>query len=71
VACRAVLCCAVPCCAVCQGLDYLHSKRLVHFDLKSDNLLVTIRDKVPCVKIADMGLAKARSNTFATGMYTR
>jgi serine/threonine protein kinase len=51
-----------------QGLDYLHTKRLVHFDLKSDNLLVTIRDKVPCVKIADMGLAKARSTTFATGV---
>jgi hypothetical protein len=27
----------------------------VHFDLKSANLLVTMRDKVPCVKLADMG----------------
>jgi serine/threonine protein kinase len=47
---------AACCCpSLLQGLDYLHSKRLVHFDLKSANLLVTMRDKVPCVKLADMG----------------
>jgi hypothetical protein len=40
---------------------------MVHFDLKSPNLLVTLRDKVPCAKIADMGLVKARTATYVTG----
>lgn len=40
---------------------------MVHFDLKSPNLLVTLRDKVPCATIADMGLVKARTATYVTG----
>jgi len=49
---------------------YLHNRQIVHFDLKSANLLVTVRDKVPCVKIADMGLAKAKTQTYVTGQDT-
>lgn len=26
------------------GMEYLHSKSIVHFDLKCDNLLVSLRD---------------------------
>ncbi len=62
--CHAVLCHAL---LHLQGLDYLHRKSMVHFDLKSPNLLVTVRDKVPCVKLADMGLVKARTRTYVSG----
>jgi serine/threonine protein kinase len=32
--------------ALRQGMEYLHSKQIVHFDLKTANLLVGMRDKV-------------------------
>jgi serine/threonine protein kinase len=53
-----------------QGLSYLHSKHVVHFDLKSANLLFTIRDRTPTVKVADFGLSKRRHQTYETGTCT-
>jgi len=38
------------------GLDFLHSKRIMHRDLKPQNLLI---DQVGNLKIADFGLARA------------
>ncbi|KAI8472959.1 MAG: kinase-like protein [Monoraphidium minutum] len=51
-----------------RGLEYVHSKHIVHFDLKSANILVGVRDKVPHGKITDFGLAKTRRQTYVTGV---
>ncbi|KAI7798029.1 putative obscurin, partial [Triplophysa rosa] len=44
---------------ILSAVDYLHSRRIVHLDLKSDNMLVTGRK----VKIVDLGSAQ----TFTPG----
>jgi serine/threonine protein kinase len=48
-------------------MNYLHNKRIVHFDLKTANLLVGMRDKTPICKVADFGLSKQKQQTFVTG----
>ncbi|XP_043103008.1 obscurin [Puntigrus tetrazona] len=40
---------------ILSAVDYLHSRRIVHLDLKSDNMLVTGRN---LVKIVDLGSAQ-------------
>lgn len=49
-------------------MEYLHLKRIVHFDLKTGNLLVGFREKSPTCKVADFGLSKQRQQTYVTGM---
>ncbi|KAM1032466.1 hypothetical protein ACFX2I_036050 [Malus domestica] len=50
------------------GMEYLHSKNIVHFDLKCDNLLVNLKDpQRPICKVADFGLSKIKRNTLVTG----
>eukprot|EP00878_Enallax_costatus_P038265 GHUV01043451.1.p1 GENE.GHUV01043451.1~~GHUV01043451.1.p1 ORF type:complete len:121 (+),score=38.39 GHUV01043451.1:313-675(+) len=51
-------------------MDYLHSKHIVHFDLKTANLLVGMRDKTPICKVADFGLSKQKQQTYVTGVAT-
>ncbi|KAM7250062.1 hypothetical protein ACFE04_021945 [Oxalis oulophora] len=50
------------------GMEYLHSKNIVHFDLKCDNLLVNLKDPSrPICKVADFGLSKIKRNTLVSG----
>ncbi|KAM0063554.1 putative protein kinase TKL-Pl-6 family [Helianthus debilis subsp. tardiflorus] len=50
------------------GMEYLHSKNIVHFDLKCDNLLVNMKDSTrPICKVGDFGLSKIKRNTLVSG----
>lgn len=40
---------------ICQGLNYLHEKKIVHLDLKPANILL---DYCMVPKIADFGVSK-------------
>jgi serine/threonine protein kinase len=40
---------------ILEGLDFLHSIEIVHFDIKPDNILV---EQLNRVKIGDLGLAR-------------
>jgi transcriptional regulator with GAF, ATPase, and Fis domain/predicted ATPase len=42
---------------VLRGLEYIHTRNLIHFDVKPHNLLVRRTDAGLVVKIADFGLA--------------
>ncbi|KAK9947425.1 hypothetical protein M0R45_003051 [Rubus argutus] len=53
---------------VAFGMEYLHGKNIVHFDLKSDNLLVNLRDlHRPICKVGDLGLSKVKCQTLISG----
>ncbi|XP_022752183.1 uncharacterized protein LOC111300839 [Durio zibethinus] len=50
------------------GMEYLHEKNIVHFDLKSHNFLVNMRDpQRPVCKIGDLGLSKIKQRTLISG----
>lgn len=50
------------------GMEYLHGKNIVHFDLKCENLLVNMRDpQRPVCKIGDLGLSKVKQRTLVSG----
>ncbi|PKI75717.1 hypothetical protein CRG98_003860 [Punica granatum] len=50
------------------GMEYLHGKNIVHFDLKSHNFLVNMRDpQRPVCKIGDLGLSKIKQRTLVSG----
>ena len=51
---------------VARGLHFLHSRKIVHFDLKSANILLA-RDNT--AKIADVGLAKIMHRQFLSSLY--
>ncbi|XP_076916057.1 uncharacterized protein LOC143575623 [Bidens hawaiensis] len=50
------------------GMEYLHARNVVHFDLKCENLLVNMRDPHrPICKIGDLGLSKVKQHTMVSG----
>ncbi|CAK9178193.1 unnamed protein product [Ilex paraguariensis] len=50
------------------GMEYLHLKNIVHFDLKCDNLLVNMGDRQrPICKVGDFGLSRIKRNTLVSG----
>lgn len=46
---------------VARGLHYLHSKRVVHFDLKSANILLS---RAGTAKLADIGMARVLNKSY-------
>ncbi|KAI9004951.1 kinase-like domain-containing protein [Hyaloraphidium curvatum] len=48
------------------GMTFLHSKGVIHSDLKAENVLVEDGGRMPVAKIADFGLAKVRTRVEDT-----
>jgi serine/threonine protein kinase len=44
---------------VCQAVQHAHQKGIIHRDLKPTNVLITLHDGTPVVKVIDFGVAKA------------
>jgi NIMA (never in mitosis gene a)-related kinase len=44
---------------ICDGLNYLHNKKIIHRDIKSQNIFIK---RNGCLRIGDFGLAKKIKN---------
>lgn len=41
-----------------QAVNYLHERKIVHRDLKLDNLMLSDRSESPSLKIIDFGMSR-------------
>ena len=57
---------------VCQAVQHAHQKGVIHRDLKPTNVLITLHDGKPVVKVIDFGVVKAVGQQLtAKTIYTR
>jgi serine/threonine protein kinase/tetratricopeptide (TPR) repeat protein len=49
---------------VCRAIQHAHHKGVIHRDIKPTNVLVTLQDGQPIVKVIDFGVAKAMGQTL-------
>lgn len=61
---------------ICSGLEYIHSKQIVHHDLKPSNVFISYDHDVPVFQLGDFGLACplednkiTRHDGFGTRLY--
>ncbi len=47
---------------VCEAIQHAHQKGIIHRDVKPANVMVTLHDGRPFVKVIDFGVAKAMHN---------
>ena len=43
---------------ISRGLEFLHSKSLIHRDICDDNVLLRVKDNIPRAKISDFGMSR-------------